>query len=320
MIAKKALCLSYGIIFLSIKELSLTGLVIAVTASRRAEELASIIRSFGGTPYISPTVGIEVNQPLNKEAVLNTINIFKEKVDYAVFMTGPGVYSLMSSAKHLELERELLQMLQDVRVIARSAKPREALAKCGLKAQVMIPNDNTFEGVGKLLASLGVAGKKIHILWHGSQSSNLKQVLENQGARVYETYTYTYSTGVNEGGADILKMMGYAYVDPNEVRVTKLIEDIFASKVDAITFTSPPAVNQLFNIATKQGLADPLLNSLNLSIVVVAIGPATVKALEEKNVRVDVVPRNYKMGPMIKALSDFMDSSEGLTKKQNNHI
>jgi uroporphyrinogen-III synthase len=115
-------------------------------------------------------------------------------------------------------------------------------------------------------------------------------------------------------------MMGYAYVDPNEVRVTKLIEDIFASKVDAITFTSPPAVNQLFNIATKQGLADPLLNSLNLSIVVVAIGPATVKALEEKNVRVDVVPRNYKMGPMIKALSDFMVSSEGLTKKQNNHI
>ena len=296
-------------------ELSLSGLVVAVTGSRRAEELARIIRSFGGIPYIAPTVGIEVNQPLNKETVLNTLRIFKEKVDYAVFMTGPGVYSLVFSARELGLGGTLLRLLGGVQVVARSIKPKEALAKCGLQAHVMVPNEHTFEGVGKLLASLGLAAKKVYIFWHGSRSTDLKQVLEGQGATVFETYTYRYSTDINKPGGDILRMMGYDYVDPSEIKVIKLCEDIFASKVGAITFTSPPAVNQLFSIASKHGLAEPLLKSLNMRLIVVAIGPATVRALEEKSVHVDVVPNCYRMGPMIKALSDFVGSHLGSNKK-----
>jgi uroporphyrinogen-III synthase len=307
-----------GIRISSSKELSLSGLVVAITASRRAGELASIIRSFGGIPYIAPTVGIEVNQPLNKETVLTTMRIFQEKMDYVVFMTGPGVYSLMSSARDLELEGDLIRMLQDVQVIARSGKPKEALAKCGLKTQVMIPNENTFEGIGKLLLSLGVSGKKVYIFWHGSHSSDLRRVLENQGAQVFETHTYVYSTDVNKGGAEILKMMGYDYVNPDETRVIKLMEDIFASKVGAITFTSPPAVSRFFDIASKHGLTDSLLTSLKTNMIVVAIGPSTLKALEENNVRVDVLPEYYRMGSMIKALTDFVNSSEGLTKIQKN--
>ena len=295
--------------------MSLSGLVIAVTASRRAEELASIIRSFGGVPYIVPTVGIEVNQPLNKETVLATLNRFREKVDYVVFMTGPGVYTLMSSAKDLKLEGELLRLLQEVKVIARSAKPKEALVKCGLKAKIIIPNDNTFEGIGKLLVSMGVSGKKVYIFWHGSHSSDLRQTLEDQGAIVFETHTYTYSTDVNEGGAEILKMMGYDYVNPNEAKVIKLIEDIFASKVDVVTFTSPPAVSQLFTIASRHGLVDSMLTSLNKNIIVVAIGPSTLKALNENDVRVDVLPEYYRMGSMIKALANFVGTSEGMRKK-----
>lgn len=303
-----------GIILPSIKELSLSGLVIAVTASRRAEELARIIRSFGGVPYLVPTVGIEVNPRLNKETVLTTIERFREKVDYAVFMTGPGVYSLMSSARDLKLEGDLLRMLQEVQVIARSAKPKEALATCGLKAKITIPNDNTFEGIGKLLVSMGVSGKKVYIFWHGSHSSYLRQTLEDQGALVFETHTYTYSTDVNEGGAEILKMMGYDYVNPNEARVIKFIEDIFASKVDVITFTSPPAVSQLFTIASKHGLVGSLVKALNKSVIVVAIGPATLKVLKENDVCVDVLPEYYKMGFMIKALANFVGASDGMTK------
>ncbi len=296
--------------------MSLSGLVIVVTASRRAEELASIIRSFGGVPYIVPTVGIAVDQPLNKEIVLATLKRFKEKVDYAVFMTGPGVYSLMSSARDLKLEGDLLRMLQEVQVIARSAKPKEALAKCGLKTKIIIPNDNTFEGIGKLLVSMGVGRKKVYIFWHGSYSSDLRQTLEHQGALVFETHTYTYSSDVNKDGAEILKMMGYDYVNPSEERVTKLIEDILASKVDVVTFTSPPAVSQLFTIASKRRLLDSLVTSLNKSVIVVAIGPATLKVLKENDVCVDVLPEYYRMGSMIKALANFVETSEGVTKKK----
>ncbi|HZD36621.1 MAG TPA: hypothetical protein VE130_15565 [Nitrososphaeraceae archaeon] len=43
-----------------IKPLSLSNLVAAVTGSRRAQELARIIRSFRAIPYIAPTIGIEI--------------------------------------------------------------------------------------------------------------------------------------------------------------------------------------------------------------------------------------------------------------------
>ena len=79
--------------------MSLSGLVVVVTGSRRASELAHIIDSFGGIPYVAPTIGIEVNQGMNEEAGYFAYQILKEKVDYAVFMTGPGVYSLMSARK-----------------------------------------------------------------------------------------------------------------------------------------------------------------------------------------------------------------------------
>jgi len=40
--------------------MSLSGITVAITSSRRASELASLVRKFGGVPYIAPTIGIEV--------------------------------------------------------------------------------------------------------------------------------------------------------------------------------------------------------------------------------------------------------------------
>src|SRR6266487_1261195 len=204
--------------------MSLSGLIVGVTGSRRASELARIIRAFGGIPYVAPTIGIEVNQRINEEAGYFARKILKEKVDYAVFMTGPGVYSLMSAARNLAIEKELVLILQQATVIARSLKPKDALAIHGIKTK-MVPKDNTSEGIARLLRTLGVAGKRVFILWHGSYSSELKTELEAEGAQVFESSTYRYSTDLKENGAEILKTMGYEYVAPQENKVLKLIED-----------------------------------------------------------------------------------------------
>ena len=289
--------------------MSLSGLIVGVTGSRRASELARIIRAFGGIPYIAPTIGIEVNQRINEEAGYFAHKILKEKVDYAVFMTGPGVYSLMSAARNLGLEQDLIQILQEMTVVARSLKPKEALAMHGIKTKI-VPEDNTSKGIAQLLRRRGIAGKRVFILWHGSYSSELKTELEAEGADVFESLTYMYSTGLNQDGADILKTMGYEYIPPEETKVLKLIEDISIANLDAITFTSPPAARELFKIASQHGLNESLRTSLNRSVIVVAIGPSTQKALEENDVRVDVMPTMYKMGSMIKSLSDYLDTED----------
>ncbi len=295
--------------------MSLAGLTVAITGSRRASELAHLITSFGGRPYLAPTVGIEVRQDISKEAEFFINKILEEGVDYVVFMTGPGVYSLMSTAKNLGIEKKFAEALQQTTVIARSLKPKIALAKHGVKTDI-IPEENTAEGIAKLLKSFSMAGRNVAILWHGSYSPLLKNEIHAAGAQVFESSTYRYSFELNESGARILEMMGFKYTPPDEAKVVKLIEDIGKGIIDAITFTSPPSARDLFKIAEAYYLREPLQYYLNNDVIVVAVGPSTMKTLEENYVHVDVMPNVYKMGPMIKSLSDYLGQADAPKKKR----
>ena len=141
-------------------------------------------------------------------------------------------------------------------------------------------------------------------------------ILRQLGAQVLESSTYRYSLELNESGARILEMMGFKYIPPNEAKVVKLIEDIGNGRIDAITFTSPPSVRDLFNIAESYSLREPMQHYLNKEVIVVAVGPSTMKTLNENNIHVDVMPEVYKMGPMIKSLSDYVCQADPPKKKR----
>ena len=55
---------------------------------------------------------------------------------------------------------------------------------------------------------------------------------------------------------------------------------------------------------------------LNKEVIVVAVGPSTMKTLNENNIHVDVMPEVYKMGPMIKSLSDYVCQADPPKKKR----
>jgi uroporphyrinogen-III synthase len=169
-------------------------LTIAITASRRASELAHIVKSFGGTPYLAPTIGIEADLKKPKEDVLKFLDkAIAGEVDYAVFMTAPGIFSLFTIAKRLGLEEKLIHSLSKVAIFARSLKPATALKKHGIKVS-MIPEENTAKGICRLLITRGVVGKRIAILWHGDYPQQLREELYKAGAKsVIEASTYRYS-------------------------------------------------------------------------------------------------------------------------------
>ena len=288
-----------------IRLMSLTNLTIAVTGSRRAHELAHIIRSFGGRPYIAPTIGIEITESSAEHGKQFIMKILREKPDYVVFMTGPGVYSLMNIAKELGIQELLITALHNTLIVCRSNKPNTVLSHFGLKANLIPKEENTAIGILRLLQNYDLRDKKIAIFWHGSYSRELREELQKGGANVFESFTYTYSSKLDSVGALILEKMGFKYESPVESIVVKLIEEMNNGMIDAITFTSPPSAQELFRIATKHDLEICLKKSLNAKIIVAVVGPSTRKALEENNIQVDVMPEIYKMGPMISALSDF---------------
>jgi uroporphyrinogen-III synthase len=289
--------------------MSLTNFTIAVTGSRRAHELAHIIRSFGGRPYIAPTIGIEITESSVEQGKQFIMKILREKPDYIVFMTGPGVYSLMNIAKESGIQDLLITALHNTLIVCRSDKPKIVLSHFKLKTNLIPRKENTARGILRLLQNYDLQDKKIAIFWHGSYSRELRDELQKSGANVFESFIYTYSSKLDTAGALILEKMGFKYESPVESIVVKLIEDMNSGMIDVITFTSPPSAKELFRIATKHDLEMSLKKSLNSEIIVAVVGPSTRRALEENNVKVDVMPEIYKMGPMISALSDFFKYS-----------
>jgi uroporphyrinogen-III synthase len=295
----------------SAASLPLGGWTIVVTGSRRAPEQSALVTNLGGIPYVVPTVGISIPRDDTEiEPFLGELT-GNEGADYAVFMTATGVRAMMMAAERLGLRKAVLDALNSTRtvVVARSGKPRGELARAGVKVDASPPiEEATADGILRLLRARGLAGKRVAILWHGSRYEDLKDsIIESGGREVFECLTYHYSTVLEPEGAEVLGSIGFNYKAPEEKAVVQLIREIVERKrrIDAITFTSPPAAAGLFEVAADHGLEEQLRQALKerTDVVVVAVGSSTRSELEELGVRVDVMPEVSAMGAMMNALA-----------------
>jgi uroporphyrinogen-III synthase len=289
--------------------MSLHGIVVAITSSRRAYELASIVQKFGGIPYVAPTIAIKNNISLTSECNRFTDTIGHEKMHFFICMTGVAVFNLFRKIKDSHQLDKVIERLNDTVVIARSNKPAVELKKFGITTDY-VPDMNTIAGVFDLIRKFDLNKKNIGILWHGDFSVSFKGKLESLGAKVFEFSSYSYSTSLEEKNPGILNEMGYDYVAPTEEKIRNLIEDLIRGTIDAITFTSPPAVKELFEFAKRNNKMDLLRDKLNNNVLVVSVGPSTSKMIENFQIRVDVMPNNYRMGAMVKELADFIVSND----------
>jgi uroporphyrinogen-III synthase len=293
-------------------------MTIVVTASRRAPEQSALTTNLGGTPYVVPTVGISIPRDDSEiEPFLREL-VGDAGADYAVFMTATGVKAMMLASERLGLKEAVLKTLNSPKtlVVARSGKPRGELARTGIKVDLSPPiEEATASGILKVLREKGLAGKRVAVLWHGSKNETLKQgIMVSGGREVFECLTYHYSTVLEPEGAKVLGSIGFRYKAPDEKAVVQLIHEIVerSHRIDAITFTSPPAAASLFEVAAEHALEEPLRRALRerTDVIIVAVGPSTRSELEELGVRVDVVPEVSAMGAMMKALADHVKGLE----------
>jgi len=291
----------------------LEGLTVVITGSRRASEQAALVSSLGGTPYVVPTVGISL-PPADSE-----VEPFLRKVasaegaDYVVFMTATGVRALLLAAERLGVRDSVCAALNRTRtvVVARSGKPKGELSRHGIKVDATPPREEaTASGIAKLLLKRGVEGKSIAILWHGSADEATARELLAAGAReVTGCMAYHYSRELAEEGAEVLGSMGFKYESPEQAEVLNLVREISGGgrRIDAITFTSPPAAGNLVEIAAEHGLEKGLIEGIRRGgIVVAAVGSSTREELEGYGIDVQVVPEVAAMGAMMNALGAYM--------------
>ncbi|MDE5415555.1 uroporphyrinogen-III synthase [Alkalihalobacterium chitinilyticum] len=265
---------------------ALAGKKVVLAASRKTEEMATLIEKQGGTAIVRPLQGTVFLAEEQVEPELK--QLIDDGTDWMIFTTGIGTETLLKIAQQNGLEEPFLHMVQEVKVAARGYKTLAALKKIDVKP-IAKDDDGTTEGLSRALKDFDLTGKRVTIQLHGETAPRLTKFLEEKGAAVKH-------------------ILPYRHIAPEPATVDALCEDIFAGKVDAVCFTTAIQVRSLFNYARVKGLYEKLIPYFKDKIVPVAVGKVTAEAFREEGIDKYVVPELERMGAMIIELGRYYES------------
>jgi uroporphyrinogen-III synthase len=275
----------------------LQGLRIISFESRRAKEMAELIRRHGGEPFVAPSMR-EVPLTENRTPLELCQRIEAGQIDLLILLTGVGTRTMVDAlAIHYSRER-VAAMLGSVILLARGPKPVAALKELGLQPALTAPEPNTWREVLAILDSnVQLKGKRIAVQEYGITNQDLLSGLAARGAEILRVPVYRWALP-----ADVAPLQG-------------AIREIVEGKGDVVVFTSATQVENVFQVAQQVGLNSKLPNALARSLVV-SIGPVCSEALARFGLKADFEPQHPKMGFMIGALA--ISAQELLSAKRQN--
>jgi uroporphyrinogen-III synthase len=260
----------------------LDGLTVLAFESRRATEMAELIRRRGGTPVSAPSMR-EVPLDTSPEAAELMAALEHGSVDVIILLTGVGTRAL-AAASGLPTER-FAALLRRARIVVRGPKPVAALRELGLTADVLVPEPNTWrELLATLDAELPVAGKCVAVQEYGRTNPDLIDGLRDRDATVMRVPIYRWdypedATALREGVARLA-----------------------AGTVDLALFTSAKQVDHVIETARRLDCLDAL-HAAAPRVVFASIGPVCSEALRAHGLPVDLEPEHPKMGQLVGAVA-----------------
>ncbi|WP_460370570.1 uroporphyrinogen-III synthase, partial [Actinocorallia lasiicapitis] len=259
----------------------LAGFAVGVTAARRHEELAALLERRGARVVHAPAIRLV---PLQDDAELlhATEDCINQNIDFAVVTTGIGFRAWLETADGWGLRDDLIDRLGRVRILARGPKARGAIRSAGLHDE-WSPESESCEEVLKYLLEQPLEGARIAVQLFGEPLPEFTDALRERGAEVIEVPVYRWSR--TDDSTPLRRLVGQAV----------------AGTVDAITFTSSPAVAATLAVAAEDGLEDALTEALRTNVVAACVGPVTAFALTERGVPT-VQPERARIGALVRAI------------------
>ncbi len=251
------------------------GLRVLSFESRRAQEIAQLIRKNGGEPIIAPSTR-EVQTPNEEERKL-IAGILNNEFDAIIFMTGVGSRALVQAAESVSSRADFLAALCRTRVVVRGPKPAAAMREFDVPVTLAVPEPNTWREIVKVLddnpEKIPLSKQRIGIQEHGEPSPELYAALRQRGADVFPARVYRWELPEDTGP------------------LKDAIRTLTNGKVDIVLFTSA-ALNRT---------------------VVASIGPIATETLRKHGVRVDFEPSHPKMGFLVREVAEKTASSHEST-------
>ena len=264
----------------SSEKASLVGLKVVSFESRRAVELAELIRRYGGEPIAAPSMR-EIPLGENQAALALLPQLEAGKFDLLILMTGVGTRTLNELLLTKYTQEKIASALRKARLVARGPKPVAALKELGLEPDTTVPEPNTWrEVLATLEQSVDLQGKRIAVQEYGVPNTELVAGLQRRGASV-ETFAI------------------YKWALPEDVGPLRAaIKKIANGEADVALFTNGAQVDHLFQVAIEDGAEEELRRALK-NLVIGSVGPVCTEVLHQFGLEPDLEPEHPKMGALI---------------------
>jgi uroporphyrinogen-III synthase len=258
------------------------GLRVVSFESRRATEMAELIRKQGGVPFVAPSMR-EAPIENNPEAFEFAERLFRGNFDLMIFLTGVGARALNKVLAARYGEERFVEALRKIAVAARGPKPLAALRDMKVPVAVTAPEPNTWR---ELLAALdGRTERSIAVQEYGKSNPELLDALRARGAEVTPVRVYQWDL-------------------PEDLSpLREAAHRISSGKADVAMFTTSIQIPHLFRIATEERVEEPMREGLR-RMAIASIGPTTTETLEEFGLQTDITPSHPKMGFLVKETAE----------------
>ncbi len=257
------------------------GLRVLALESRRAPELAKLIKTYGGQPIVAPAIR-EVALESNKEALAFAAGLLAGDFDMVIFLTGVGARALLGFVETSYRREEYIAALQRVKIVARGPKPVAALRELAVTPSITVPEPNTWR---EILRALDEAG-------------NSAVELRLRGAR----------------GARVTRVPVYRWALPEDLAPLRAaVKALAGGEIDVALFTTGVQVAHLFQVAAEMHLKESVRHGFHHTLVA-SIGPTTSEELLRRGIRADLEPSHPKMGFLVKETAE--QAAELLRRKR----
>ncbi|WP_133743676.1 uroporphyrinogen-III synthase [Actinorugispora endophytica] len=266
----------------------LAGFTVAVTAARRADELAALLRRRGAQVVVAPALRIV---PLSDDAQLMDVSeaLTRHPADIVVATTGIGFRGWVEACETWGTAEPLLNAMRSSRLLARGPKAKGAIRAAGLTEEWSPPSESSAEVLEYLLEA-GVAGLRVAVQLHGEPLPDFCTALRLAGAEVVEVPVYRWTAPENVGALD------------------RLIDSVTGGGVDAVTFTSAPAAAGLLERAHATGSDERLTAALRGDVMAMCVGPVTAGPLTAHDIPT-VWPARARIGALVKRLAEELPAT-----------
>ena len=158
--------------------------------SRRAAEIAELIRINDGDPFVAPAL-IEVPLEHNPQAFEFADRLYAGEFEMVVFLTGVGVRLLSRVLATRDPEARFVEALRKLVVVARGPKPIAVLREWRVPVSIAVPEPNTWRELLEAVAAR--PEKSVAVQEYGRSNPELIGGLEAQGRRVSSVAVYQWA-------------------------------------------------------------------------------------------------------------------------------